>query len=262
MGTMIRLGVTLSLFLLCAFPALGKYKAEPQEYGRVILDNVSRRAGLAPVVFDHWLHRTMFTCRVCHVDIGFSMERGTTDIKASDNMAGLYCGTCHNGKMKHGSKKVFAACALKPVPEDAERCNKCHSDGKQVKKDYDFALFTEKFPKDLFGNRINWEKAEEDGYIKPVDFLEGVSSKRLTAKAQQDFSVKSKSTWMSDIKFSHKKHLNWLGCETCHPDIFNIKKGSTQYTMLEISSGQYCGVCHDKVAFPLKDCQRCHTKPV
>lgn len=262
MRIVIRWGVMISLFLLCAVPALGKYRPGPSEYGRVVLDNFSRNAGMAPVVFDHWHHRTMFTCRVCHIDVGFAMSGGATGIKASDNMAGLYCGTCHNGKMMRGSKKVFAACTQKAGPEDTQRCNKCHSYGLQVKKDYDFALVTEKFPKDKFGNMIDWDKAEEEGYIKPMDFLEGVSSKRVKAKPQQDFSLKSKSTWMSDIKFSHKKHLTWLGCETCHPEIFNIKKGSTQYTMLEVYSGKYCGVCHNSVAFPLRDCQRCHTKPV
>ena len=32
--------------------------------------------------------------------------------------------------------------------------------------------------------------------------------------------------------------------------------------MAEIYEGKYCGVCHVHVAFPLLDCQRCHTKPV
>ena len=262
MGSMIRWVVLLSFFLMCAVPAMGKSRTEPRKYGQVLIDNFSRRAGLAPVIFNHWLHRSLFTCRLCHLNIGFSMEAGATDIKAADNSAGLYCGACHNGKMKYGAIKVFEACSVKPAMKDAERCGRCHDGGKQGNKDYDFARFTEKFPKDGFGNKIDWEKAEEEGYIKPVDFLEGVSSKRVEAKAQQDFSVQSKSTWMSDIRFSHKKHLSWLGCEICHPDIFMVKKGSTQYTMLDISSGRYCGACHDKVAFPVKDCQRCHTKPV
>ncbi len=262
MGSMIRLAVMFGLFLICAVPATGTYKTEPQEYGQVIINNFSGRARIAPVAFNHWLHRAMFTCRLCHIDIGFSMERGDTGIKAADNIAGRYCGTCHNGKMKHGADQVFDACSANPTPGDTERCGKCHAGEKQGEKKYEFARFTEKFPKDAYGNKINWEKAEQEGYIKPVDYLEGVSVRRFSAQAQKDFSLQSKSTWMSDIRFSHKKHLSWLGCEICHPEIFSIKKGSTQYTMLEISSGKYCGVCHNKVAFPLKDCQRCHTKPV
>ena len=29
--------------------------------------------------------------------------------------------------------------------------------------------------------------------------------------------------------------------------------------MTNIIEGQFCGVCHGKVAFPLTDCARCHT---
>jgi c(7)-type cytochrome triheme protein len=47
------------------------------------------------------------------------------------------------------------------------------------------------------------------------------------------------------------------------PEIFvGVKKGATKYSMVEIFEGKYCGVCHVNVAFPLIDCQRCHTKPV
>src|SRR5208337_111507 len=45
---------------LSAFP-----RVPPQEYGRVVIKNYSERAGLAPVVFNHWLHRARFTCRLC-----------------------------------------------------------------------------------------------------------------------------------------------------------------------------------------------------
>jgi c(7)-type cytochrome triheme protein len=68
---------------------------------------------------------------------------------------------------------------------------------------------------------------------------------------------------LPNIVFSHKKHTVWNGCEVCHPDIFiGVKKGLTKYSMPEIFEGKYCGVCHTSVAFPLMDCQRCHTKPV
>jgi hypothetical protein len=31
--------------------------------------------------------------------------------------------------------------------------------------------------------------------------------------------------------------------------------------MTKIAAGEYCGRCHDRVAFPLTDCLRCHVKP-
>jgi c(7)-type cytochrome triheme protein len=218
------------------------------------------------VVFDHWVHRSRFTCRLCHVDIGFAMEAGGTDITAAKNRQGLYCGACHDGKRPIGDRKIFAACSegiTGITKEESLRCDRCHSRGKKVAREYNFAAFSEKLPKTFFGNRINWEEAEAKGLIKPVDFLEGVSIQRPSLKAQKDFSIEAKASWIGKVLFSHKKHAIWNGCEVCHPEIFpNVKKGETKYSMLEIVGGQYCGVCHDKVAFSLQDCQRCHTQPV
>jgi c(7)-type cytochrome triheme protein len=233
------------------------------EYGKVVIRNYSRNAGLAPVVFDHWFHRSRFTCRLCHVDIGFAMEAGGTNITAAMNKQGLYCGACHDGKRSIGDRKIFAACSEGAAKEESSRCDRCHSRGKKVAREYDFTAFSEKLPKTSLGNGINWEEAEVKGLIKPVDFLEGVSRERPSLKAQKDFLIEIKSGWMEKVLFSHKKHAVWNGCEVCHPEIFpSVKKGATKYSMLQIVNGQYCGVCHDKVAFPLQDCQRCHTQQV
>jgi len=235
----------------------------PSDYGRVIIKNYSKRAGLAPVVFDHWVHRSRFTCRLCHVDIGFAMEAGGTNITAARNRQGLYCGACHDGKRSFGDRKIFEACSEGVSKEESLRCDRCHSLGKKVKRQYEFTTFTEKLPKAVLGNGINWEEAEEKGLIKPIDFLEGVSVQRPSMKAQKDFSITVKTSWMDKVLFSHKKHAIWNGCEVCHPEIFPaVQKGATKYSMFQIVNGQYCGVCHDKVAFPIQDCQRCHTSPV
>ncbi len=264
-----KLFFSLLAILVCAGTTLAqtgekKRRPLPYEYGRVILNNYSEKAGFSPVVFDHWLHRAKFTCRLCHVDIAFAMKPGATGVKATDNMNGYYCGACHNGKMTlDGVSKVFEACSKKLTVEDGKRCERCHSLGKNVKREYDFAQFTGRFPKERFGNGINWEKAESEGYIKPVDFLEGVSIKRPALAVQKDFSLHAKMEGMPDIIFSHKKHTVWNGCELCHPEIFvGVKKGTTKYSMVEIFEGKYCGACHSTVAFPTLDCQRCHTKPV
>jgi len=240
-----------------------KKRPLPYDYGQVVLNNYSEKAGVSPVVFDHWLHRSKFTCRLCHVDLTFGMKSGSTGVKASDNMNGYYCGTCHNGKMVFQGKTVFESCEKNPPAHEVKRCDRCHSVGKAVKREYDFVKVTARFPKERFGNGIDWEKAEEQGYIKPVDFLEGVSIVRKPLSVQKDFALSPKLEGMPGIIFSHKKHTVWNGCELCHPEIFmGVKKGATQYSMLSIFEGRYCGVCHKTVAFPLLDCQRCHTKPV
>ncbi len=263
-----RCEIVFPLFIVLAFlffadAADAWNRATGAQYGKVVIRNYSRNAGLAPVVFDHWFHRSRFTCRLCHVDIGFAMEAGGTNITAAMNKQGLYCGACHDGKRSIGDRKIFAACSEGVTKEESLRCERCHSRGKKVAREHDFAAFAEKLPKTSLGNGINWEEAEAKGLIKPVDFLEGVSMQRPSLKAQKDFSIDVKSSWMEKVLFSHKKHAVWNGCEVCHPEIFpSVKKGATKYSMLEIVSGQYCGACHDKVAFPLQDCQRCHTQQV
>jgi len=240
-----------------------KRRPLPYEYGRVIINNYSEKAELAPVVFEHWVHRSKYTCRVCHVDVGFAMKAGATDITAADNSRGYYCGACHNGKTVVEGRIVFQACSKKGTSEESKRCQRCHSYGLKVASDYDFFHFSEPLPKERFGNGLDWEKAEELGLIKPASFLEGVSGKKSSLALQKDFALNAKVEGMPDIIFSHKKHTVWNGCELCHPEIFvGVKKGNTRYSMVDISEGKSCGVCHTTVAFPLTDCQRCHSKPV
>jgi len=251
--------------LFCVKDALSGFPVvPPQEYGRVVIKNYSGAAGLAPVVFDHWLHRARFTCRLCHVDIGFAMQSGGTGISADTNAKGFYCGSCHNGSYTFEDKKVFASCSTKVSDAGDPRCERCHSYGRKVKKEYDFFTFTRDLPRKGLGNGIDWETAEEKGIIRPVDFIPGISVKRKPLKPQEDFTIKARGKWIkADIIFSHKKHVKWNGCEVCHPDIFPItKQGPQSFTMFDISGGQYCGLCHGNVAFPINECRRCHTKPV
>lgn len=263
-----RTFIALAVILVFCGPALSqtsvkKKRPLPYEYGRVIIGNYSDKADLAPVVFEHWIHRSKFTCRVCHVDVGFAMKAGATGITAADNARGYYCGACHNGKMVAEGKTVFQSCSKKVTAEDAKRCQRCHSYGQKVASDYDFFQFSRPLPKERFGNGLDWEKAEELGLIKPASFLEGVSIQRNSLSVQKDFALSPKVEGMPDIIFSHKKHTVWNGCELCHPEIFiGVKRGIVRYSMVDISQGKSCGVCHTTVAFPLTDCQRCHSKPV
>jgi len=257
--------VLLSCFSIIAYSQdiSGNAGIMPEAYGRVILrQSALPRNGFAPAVFDHWAHRSKFTCRLCHTDIGFEMRAKTTAISAADNMQGRYCGTCHDGKMKFNDHAIFAACAIQIVGQDIGRCNKCHQPKKDPNREAAFDRFAQKMPSDRFGNGINWEKAETDGLIRLVDSLEMLPKKRKALATQKDFTLEAKLAGIPEIIFSHRKHAVWNGCEMCHPDIFGIKKGAIKYSMVEISAGQYCGLCHDKVAFPIKACQKCHLKPV
>jgi c(7)-type cytochrome triheme protein len=263
-----RRGIVLLMALLPAVAQAeqvgGKRRrALPHEFGRVVLSERSPPAGLAPVVFEHWLHRAKYTCRVCHVDVGFAMRAGGTGIRAADNAGGYFCGACHDGRTTSEGRRIFESCAPGAARAPGPTCLRCHSLGRGVKPQPEFAELTRGLPRGRFGNGVDWEEAEDLGRIRPVDFLEGVSIPRKPLADQKDFALSPTLPGMPEIIFSHAKHTVWNGCELCHPDIFGaVKRGAVKYAMGEIFEGRYCGACHVSVAFPLQDCQRCHARPV
>jgi len=129
------------LLLILCLVSVGESRAAsiaaPQDYGKVIIANYSERAGLAPVVFNHWVHRARYTCRLCHVDIGFAMAKGATSITAAANKKGLYCGACHNGKRAYKGKIIFASCSGTTSHKNAA-CERCHSLKKSSAREREF----------------------------------------------------------------------------------------------------------------------------
>jgi len=228
----------------------------PDEYGNVIINNYSKKSNLAAVVFPHWIHRAKYTCRVCHIDVGFAMQAGGTNIKEDNIRRGLYCGSCHNGKTAFAVKETTSTGRV------TENCERCHSYKKDVHFKNDFYKFVKDFPRSRFGNKVDWLKAEELGMVKLIDYIEGLSIKRKPLMIKNDFEIKASEQGMPGIIFSHKRHTVWNGCELCHPEIFSIKRGSSSYAMQDIFDGKFCGECHGKVAFPNHDCQLCHTEEV
>lgn len=228
----------------------------PNEYGNVEINNYSEDAGIAPVVFKHWLHRGQYTCRLCHIDLGFAMAAGQTEMREDDNLNGIYCGACHNGK------EAFAAEEQQPHGQSKKNCKRCHSVGQEVDEEINFYTFTKGFPRSRLGNRVDWLKAEENGLIHLADYLEGITIKRSDLNLPIDVEIDAKVAEMPDILFSHEKHGVWSGCELCHPQIFGVKTAGTVYSMQENFEGKFCGACHGKVAFMLLDCRLCHTKDV
>jgi c(7)-type cytochrome triheme protein len=81
------------------------------EYGDVVMNNHSDKAGMRPVVFPHWFHRIRFACKVCHADLGFKFRAGGNDINMVRIIDGQFCGACHNGDLAWS----------------IENCNICHT---------------------------------------------------------------------------------------------------------------------------------------
>lgn len=257
---LMAIGVFLLFACLTAADASGRaQKRLPKhEYGTVVLNQFSEANQMAPVVFRHWVHRAKHTCRLCHIDIGFTMEAEATGIREADNRQGLFCGVCHNGKEAFGWETVKNG-------KTEKNCNRCHSDypvGMDTKIRDEFMELAAKLPRGRFGDGIDWQKAEEEGLIKPKDFIAGVSFDRPKMQnTQGEINMNAKLEGLQDIIFSHKKHATWNGCELCHPDLFALQAGKTKFTMQDNFDSRFCGVCHGSVSFPLRDCGLCHVKP-
>jgi c(7)-type cytochrome triheme protein len=226
-------GAQESFFKLPRHPAA-------EEYGNILINRNSGNNNVKPVTFSHWLHRTRHTCRVCHLELEFNFKTNSTAITEKENVERKFCGACHDGKTAFGHTK--------------ENCDRCHN-GNIAHGKENFRKLAH-LPKAPFGNGTDWSAALRDGVIKPVNTLQGnyqplPFDKKLVLAAEM-FNIPA-------AVFPHEAHTAWLDCANCHPDIFNIKKKTTEhFSMSRILKSQFCGVCHLKVAFPLDDCGRCH----
>lgn len=111
------------------------------------------------------------------------------------------------------------------------------------------------FPQEMFGNTVNWVKAFREGKIAPRAAREG-DKDQFTMDMNIQMPV---AGTMNDVVFPHKVHTEWLACQNCHTAIFQMQRGANPITMEKIVKGEYCGACHGKVAFPIANCNRCHT---
>jgi c(7)-type cytochrome triheme protein len=255
-GKAVLLVVKLCVVVVFSVVVIGNAEAARQkshEYGNVVMDQYVKKGVKDSVIFRHWNHRAKHSCRLCHVDIEFSMQAGETGLLEDDNQDGRYCGVCHDGKEAFTIKK----------------CEECHVKNSKDLKDKNKANkkkyheLKKKLPKSRYGNKIDWTAADDQGLIKPKDYIEGISfeKKQMMVNLRNEPRT-PKLPGLPEIIFSHAKHVVWCGCGMCHPDTFALETGKTEMSMEEIIAGKFCGECHGNVAFPLNDCSRCHSKPV
>jgi len=116
------------------------------------------------------------------------------------------------------------------------------------------AVAMKDFPRDR-RHQVDWVQTLAQGLIEPRANLLG--NEKMT---ELDLDIVMKNTqFMPWVKFPHDRHTRWLACSNCHPAIFEAKEGANPISMNKVLRGEYCGVCHDKVAFALFTCERCHS---
>lgn len=108
------------------------------------------------------------------------------------------------------------------------------------------------------GNYVDWVKSLDEKKIRPIFSLRDKTETPMLLDLDIVREVKGS---MPDVVYPHRQHTEWLDCSNCHPAIFIPQKGANPMSMTEIILGEKCGVCHGKVAFPITECRRCHSKP-
>jgi len=108
---------------------------------------------------------------------------------------------------------------------------------------------------DSAGNKVDWVQAVRSGQIQPRASLEGT---RVVEKQGSEIIMQNTLSFPF-VRFPHDAHSLWMSCEMCHDTIFEPVIDGNGITMARILEGEYCGVCHGAVSFPLTECNRCHS---
>ncbi len=110
-------------------------------------------------------------------------------------------------------------------------------------------------PRDTAGNKVDWVRALDTDAIDPRESLDDDTALEVL---DTEIVMRDTST-LNWVLFPHRPHTQWLACENCHESPFVARAGANPINMGKILDGEYCGVCHGAVAFPLTECNRCHS---
>jgi c(7)-type cytochrome triheme protein len=210
--------------------------------------------------FSHQAHTAWLGCDSCHPSL-FQMAKGTTPSTMRQINTGESCGVCHG-----------------PVVFGADACARCHPTmgrparvGKARKPPAPKAPpAVAKIPPDTLTTwdavvralpraptgGINWTAALTEGIIAP----RGGLTPEVQPRKPTDLDVERvpEDGDLCKSTFSHQVHTAWLGCDSCHPSLFQMAREATPITMELINAGDSCGVCHGSVVFGADACARCH----
>ncbi|MBI1821407.1 MAG: hypothetical protein HY036_03910 [Nitrospirae bacterium] len=93
--------------------------------------------------------------------------------------------------------------------------------------------------------------------------IAGLLSTATTSKAEYgDITLNhyAEKAGMPPVVFPHWFHRIRFKCKVCHPNIFEMKQGANDITMVKIVKGNFCGKCHNgRIAWPPIYCDRCHS---
>lgn len=202
--------------------------------------------------YPHEPHTQWLSCKSCHPAIfplGRQAER--SNITMSKIAAGEYCGSCH-GKVAFAVEENCARCHTDiPAASDWEPSAPPKTPIEKAKRWEDAVKLLP-----VTAGMHDWAKALAQGVIEPRPAIDpkAVGQPVLPLNVER---VPAAGPMFKAV-FPHQIHTALLSCPNCHTGIFQMAKGTTPITMAKINDGEYCGVCHGKVAFPATACGRCH----
>lgn len=211
---------------------------------------------LFKVTFPHQAHTQWLACTNCHPGI-FQMQRGAAPITMAKIYAGDYCGRCH-GKVAFAVPTGCPRChlALAGPRTAAAPAPVAPAAAPAVEKLKTWEEVAKALPNATTGG-VDWVKAIADGLVAPRSALDPKAPGLPPLALDVERIPEGQPAFR--VVFPHSVHTQWLACANCHPGIFQMKRGATPINMGAIFAGQYCGVCHGKVAFAVPTgCPRCH----
>ncbi len=257
------------------------------EYGDIVLNQTAdemREAEVDDVVFPHWFHRIRFRCNVCHEKI-FKIKAGANKMSMSIiTEDGKACGACHNGltaweplecerchSLEEGWSPGPIQHSIKADEKQDILLGKIGSTAKPYSKFiqigsgwHPLALAKSGLPLDKYG-LVDWAAAVRKKIVQPLWSMDPDADISEHELRDTNILFVSQGESMPDVIFPHDIHSYWLGCKICHDTqggpMFIDVLGANNITMMGIGQGEWCARCHDKTAFPISDCIRCHNHP-
>lgn len=110
-------------------------------------------------------------------------------------------------------------------------------------------------PADTAGNYVNWAEAVVSGAISPRGNIDG----SVEQEVLDSVVLMTNTATTPYVLFPHQPHTEWMACQMCHDQLFKAEVDANEISMGHILEGDLCGKCHGAVAFPLTECNRCHS---
>ena len=84
--------------------------------------------------------------------------------------------------------------------------------------------------------------------LVPLGIAIAISLSGSTSRAEYGDIIMNREAEKSEmppVVFPHWFHRIRFKCKVCHPDVFVMKSGANEISMIKIIKGEYCGKCHN-----------------